>query len=128
MDIILRISGIAIIGAILAVSIKQRAPEFSMLVALAAAGAALALTLSLIQPVKEFILELTGAAGLETAVLGPVIKGLGIAILTKLCSDACLDAGERAISTVVETAGAAAAVYVALPLMSSVFRLITSLA
>ena len=128
MELIFKVAALAFGGTVLAASMKRQAPEFSLLVAVAASIAALVPVLAILQPVKDFILELAGAASLESAVLSPLFRVLGITILTKLSSDVCLDAGERMISGVVETAGAAAAVYVALPLLSALLGLIGSAA
>ncbi|MFR3922676.1 MAG: SpoIIIAC/SpoIIIAD family protein [Dysosmobacter welbionis] len=53
--------------------------------------------------------ELGEAAGLSPAVLAPVLKTVGIAILTHISAEVCRDAKESGIAAFVETAGAAVA-------------------
>ena len=63
--------------------------------------------------------ELGELIGLSPAVLAPVLKTVGIAILTRIAAELCRDAGEGGIAAAAETAGAAAAVLAALPLLRS---------
>ncbi|NLL45197.1 MAG: stage III sporulation protein AD, partial [Clostridiales bacterium] len=77
--------------------------------------------------ISGFIAELVEAAGLSSAVVSPVVKTVGIGLITKLSSDICKDAGQNTAATVVESAGSIAAVTVALPLMKTVFKMISSL-
>ena len=67
------------------------------------------------------------AAGLSPAVLAPVLKTVGIAILTHISAEVCRDAKESGIAAFVETAGAAVALCVALPLLRAVLDTVTGL-
>ena len=67
------------------------------------------------------------AAGLSPAVLAPVLKTVGIAILTHISAEVCRAAKERGIAAFVETAGAAVALCVALPLLRAVLDTVTGL-
>ena len=67
------------------------------------------------------------AAGLSPAVLAPVLKTVGIAILTHISAAVCRDAKESGIAAFVETAGAAVALCVALPLLRAVLDTVTGL-
>ena len=71
--------------------------------------------------------ELGEAAGLSPAVLAPVLKTVGIAILTHISAEVCRDAKESGIAAFVETAGAAVALCVALPLLRAVLDTVTGL-
>ena len=52
--------------------------------------------------------------------MSPLYKTLGIAIITRVTSEACEDAKEKAFGVYIEVAGAVAALYVSLPLLSAV--------
>ena len=71
--------------------------------------------------------QLGEAAGLSPAVLAPVLKTVGIAILTHISAEVCRDAKESGIAAFVETAGAAVALCVALPLLRAVLDTVTGL-
>jgi len=75
----------------------------------------------------DFAEILGDTAGLSPTLLAPVLKTVGIGILTRLASDICKDAGQSAIASTVELAGTVAALYIALPLMQTVFQMIGGL-
>ena len=52
---------------------------------------------------------------------------MGIAIITRVTAEVCRDAKESGIAAFVETAGAAAALFVALPLVQAVLNTVTGL-
>ena len=52
---------------------------------------------------------------------------MGIALVVKVGSGLCRDAGESALASVVETAGAVCALLVALPLLRAVLSLLLEL-
>lgn len=61
--------------------------------------------------------DLADAAGLAPAVLAPLIKTVGHRHPDPVCAQVCRDAGEGGIAAFLETAGAAMALFVALPLL-----------
>ena len=60
-------------------------------------------------------------------VLAPVVKTVGVAIITRVTVEVCKDAGEGGIAAFVEIAGSAVALYLALPLVRAVLSAITGL-
>ena len=116
-----------VVGSVLSLVIKKNSPEMSLLLALAVALLVVGLGLELIRAVLDFARVLQDAAGLSPALIGPVMKTVGIGILTRLAADICKDAGQAAIASTVELAGTVAALYIALPLMQTVFQMIGGL-
>lgn len=124
---VLKIAAVAVTAALCAVVVKKITPELGLVLALAAVTLLLSLSLGALESVKHLMESLADTAGLSPAVLAPVIKTVGIAILTKVAAALCKDAGESGIAAVVETAGAAAALAVAAPLLQSVLSMVTGL-
>ena len=123
----IKAAAIGITGASLALLLKKTMPEMSVLLSVATAIVILLMALNKYLGISEFMTELISASGLSSAVVSPVIKTVGIGLITKLSSDICKDAGQSTAGTVVDTAGTVAAVTVALPLMKTVFSMINSL-
>ena len=69
----------------------------------------------------------TELSRLPVELFTPLIKTVGIALLSRTGSDLCRDAGEGAIASVLETAGAVAAIAVSLPLFRAAWELLRSL-
>lgn len=122
-----KIAAIAVTAALCAVVVKRGTPEVGMVLALAAGAVLLSMAVGALESVRALMETLADTAGLSPAVLAPVLKTVGIAILTQISAALCKDAGEGGIAAFVETAGAAAALVVAAPLLQSVLSMVTGL-
>lgn len=127
MESVVKIAAVAIIAALCAVVIKKQVPEMGLVLGLLAGALILSFSMPALKSIKELMETLADAAGLSPAVLTPVVKTVGIAILTKLTAEVCRDAKEGGIAAFVETAGAAGALFVCLPLMDAVLSMIGEL-
>lgn len=127
MESVVRLAAAAVAAALCAVVVKQHAREVGAVLALAAGALLLGAALGAIEEVHALVDELGELIGLSPAVLAPVLKTVGIAILTRIAAELCRDAGEGGIAAAAETAGAAAAVLTALPLLRAVLSTITGL-
>ena len=127
MESVVRLAAAAVAAALCAVVVKQHAREVGAVLALAAEALLLGAALGAIEEVRALADELGELIGLSPAVLAPVLKTVGIAILTRIAAELCRDAGEGGIAAAAETAGAAAAVLAALPLLRAVLSTITGL-
>ena len=127
MESVFRLAAAAVAAALCAVVVKQHAREVGAVLALAAGALLLGAALGAIEEVHALADELGELIGLSPAVLAPVLKTVGIAILTRIAAELCRDAGEGGIAAAAETAGAAAAVLAALPLLRAVLSTITGL-
>ena len=123
----LKIAAVAISAALCAVVVKKQVRELGLVLALTAGAVILAAALEALESVRALLDELAQTAGLEPAVLAPVVKTVGVAIVTRVTVEVCRDAGEGGIAAFVEIAGAAAALYLALPLVRAVLSAITGL-
>ena len=127
MESVVRLAAAAVAAALCAVVVKQHAREVGAVLALAAGALLLGAALGAIEEVRALADELGELIGLSPAVLAPVLKTVGIAILTRIAAELCRDVGEGGIAAAAETAGAAAAVLTALPLLRAVLSTITGL-
>ena len=122
-----KIAAIAVAAALCAVVVKKNVAELGMVLALCAGAIILSCSLGALEGVKELMDTLADTAGLSPAVLAPVVKTVGIAVLTRVSAARCRDAKEGGIAAFVETAGAAAALLVSLPLLKTVLSMVTGL-
>lgn len=124
---ILKIAAVAVSAALCAAVVKKQVRELALVLALAAGAVILTAALGALESVRALLDELAQLAGLEPAVLAPVVKTVGVAIITRVTVEVCKDAGEGGIASFVEIAGAAVALYLALPLVWAVLTTITGL-
>ncbi len=120
-------SALCLTGALLAVLLRRSGGEMALLLALAVCGTATSLLLEPVQELRSFWEEAAAWGDLPLELFQPLIKTVGIALLSRTGSELCRDAGEGAMASVLETAGAVAAVVVSLPLFRAAWELLGSL-
>lgn len=123
----LRLGALAITAALCVVIVRQKSQDIGLVLALLASALLLFSAIPAFSEIRALMDELGELAGISEAVLSPVIKTVGLAIVTKLAAEICRDAKENSIASFVELAGAAAAILVALPLLRMVLQLIGGL-
>ena len=127
MDGLVKIAAVCAPAALFAGVLKRGSPAMSLLIALAAACVVLASALGAAGELMEFVGEVADAADISSTALSALEKALGLAIASRIVSDVCRDAGMGAAATSTELAGAAAALWAALPVMRAVFDTIREL-
>ena len=98
-----------------------------LLLAPAWATALLAAALGLAGGVGEVLARARELSGLGSALLAPVMKCAAIGIVCRISSDACRDAGSATLGSALELAGAIAALWTALPLLSALLDTVDAL-
>ena len=127
METMLKVGAVAVIAALCAVMIKGTARQLALVLSLTAAAVILTLALGSVEDVVAMAEDLRDMAGLSPAVVAPVIKTVGISILTHIAAQVCKDAGEGGIAAVTETAGSALALCTTLPLLRAVLDTVAAL-
>lgn len=122
-----RIAALGVTAALCALLLKKQTPELALALALAAGCAILSFAMGWVEQLTDFLDELGDAAGLSPAVLAPVLKVVGIALVSRWASELCRDAGEGSLAVFVETAASALALLVCVPLLKSVLATVTGL-
>ena len=118
-DLLLRVSGLAILAAVVCIILKQLRVEFAPFVRIGAT----ALILLLLLPVMEQVIgefgELIGNQAVEPYAT-VMLRALGISLLCRITSDVCRDAGEAGLASGVEMAGKLLILLLCLPLIRQI--------
>jgi len=122
-----KLAALAVTAALCALVVKRQTPELALVLALAAGALVLGQAVDAFAQVRGLMDRLAQTAGLSVEVWKPVVKTVGIGILTRLAAAICRDAGEGGIAAFLETAGAALALLTALPLVETVFDMLGGL-
>ena len=85
------------------------------------------LGLGLASGVAEALRRAREMSGLSGALLAPVMKCAAIGVVCRLAADECRDAGSGALGSAVELAGAIAALWTALPLLTALLDTVESI-
>jgi len=119
------VTGVA--GSVIALLLKRSAPEMGFALSAAISLLAALLAAELISGLTELLTMVKEQTGLSPAVVSPVIKCVGVGIVTRLSSDMCRDAGQGAAASAVELCGTACAMVTALPLIRSLLQMVAEL-
>ena len=122
-----KITAVCLIGSILAVLVKKTGPDVGIAVSVAVIGTVSVMLLRLGGETLSHLQQMLELSGLMPELFRPVVKIMGIALLSRLGSDLCRDAGELAIASLVETFGAFGSVVVSLPLFAAVWDMLRSM-
>ncbi|NLW01829.1 MAG: stage III sporulation protein AD [Clostridiaceae bacterium] len=124
---LVRIAGIGIVGAVLAVLISEKKPEMGMLIGLAFGALALVLVAGKASAVIKLINDSVDKSGIDAKLIVPVLKVTGMAYVTQFAVDACRDAGQNSIASKIEIAGKIMMLAVAAPIATALIRMITTI-
>ncbi len=128
MSTYLKLSALALTAAVFTVILRKQSPDYALLITLLGCVIGAVLIVTVCRPVVEFIRKLAAGAELDGTVVGPVLKCVGIGLLTQLTASVCKDAEQTALAGIVELGGGILCVCVSLPLMESVLSMIEQLA
>lgn len=124
---VLKLAAFGVTAALCAAVLRKQTPELKLALVLAAGAAILTFALDAVEEVAGFLDELAETAGLAPAVLAPVMKVVGISIVSRTAGQLCRDAQEGGLACFVETAAAALALVAAIPLLRAVLSTVTGL-
>ena len=124
MEYIIKFTAICITAAIFSLVIRKNNPEFALMIGAAVAVLCVWGAIELLQSVYAQIEQWLDTSLLDEEFFAPLIKCLGISIVSQFGVGICKDAGQSAASAGLELCGNMAAVWCLLPLINYLFRLI----
>ena len=102
---IFRIAGLALLTAILSVTVRAYKPELGIHVAVSGGIAILLATITEFTGIAESAHDLMKRFGLDEGIWMLVVKVIGISYITQTASDICRDCGENALASKMEICG-----------------------
>lgn len=119
MENVLKIFGVALMCVSVSAAIGSASKDFSSIIKIASATLLAGMVLTLTSPLIEFVLGISDATGLGVY-LGVMLKSLGIAFLTHICSSVCRDCGDTVVAGYAELAGRVEMLIIAIPLLEEI--------
>ncbi len=126
MEGIVKIAVAGVAGAIIALVLKKDIPELALAATLAVVMVLIYLLMDAVGQVLAFVKDMASMAEMSDGMLAPVLKCVGIAVITKIAADICRDARETAVASAIELAGVVVSLFLMLPLLRAVVKLIIS--
>ena len=127
MEIMGKIAAAAVTAALFGTVVRRGAPELALLLTLAAGLWMLTAVADGLGAAAALAERLAQLAQLDATVVGPVLKTVVLALVTRITAEICRGAGEGGMAAFVETAGTVLALAAALPLMAAVLTMMEEL-
>ena len=87
MDIIIKISAVAVVAAILAVAVRKTVPEISLTVIICAVIVVFSLCMGIVPVITNSINSMAERAGFSVVYFNPLFKIVAISVISKISSD-----------------------------------------
>ena len=111
--------GVGILGAILAVTVKNYRPELGIAISVATGVVIFFVAAKSLESVVSGMYSMCEKVGVDISFFKVVVKIIAIAYITQFASELCRDSGEGAIAKKLEMAGKAAVVAAMLPIIKN---------
>lgn len=118
-------AALCIIGAIMAVLLKQYCREQAIFSSIAVCVIVAAAALAFASPAIEQLEVLFERTSLDKTYFKSLLKAVGICYMTGITADICRDSGEQALASAVEIWGRIALLILTLPMIDSLLNIIT---
>lgn len=122
-----KVTALCLVGMVFAVLLKKRGAEMGLLLTLAVVAVAGTVLMQTAGQALSMLERFIALGAFDTALFRPLIKTTGIAVVSRLGSDLCRDAGEGAMASLVEMTGSFSAILVALPLFETVWEMLQAM-
>ena len=120
----MKIAGVFLCAALLCAVLDRQDRALAMAAGAMACALALFACVRAIRPAARLFEDLTELSDLDPACFAPLVKTVGIGIVTQISSAVCDDCGQRAMARTAEVCGVCAGVLLGLPLLRSALEVI----
>ncbi|MBQ4515941.1 MAG: stage III sporulation protein AD [Clostridia bacterium] len=124
---IIKIMGVAIVGAVSALIIKEHKPQLAIVIGIGTAVILFLMILSQVEYVLNVVTITATGLDINTEYIAAIFKMIGISYLSQFGSEICRDAGQNAIAAKVELAGKIMIVALSVPILIELMNLLVSL-
>lgn len=123
-DVMIQVAAIAIIGAVLALFVRQMHSEYGVFILMGTGLVLLFLCLDGLRDIMEFLFRLETKIGNHGVYIKILCKLVGIAYISEFAGNICKDAGYQTLCTQVELAGKVCILVCALPILESMLLVV----
>ncbi len=127
MDTIIQIVGLGLVGAVLALVLKQYKPELALPLSLVVGLIIFTFMLKKIIVIIQVLEKLARQAEVDQIYLTTILKAIAIAYIAEFGAQICRDAGEKIIASKIEFAGKVMIMILGLPIMMAILESILQL-
>ncbi len=123
METLLKVCALSLVGMLTVNMLKRTLPEMSAAATLALLLGLVAVAAGAVGKCVMLIYELAEGAGISESLMTPLMKCVGVSIVSKIGGDLCRDSGMSAVASYIELVGGAVAIAISMPLMLTVLKM-----
>ena len=124
MGIFWKAAAAALITVVLSLALGKQEKDIGAILSIAVCCMVMVSSLVYLEPVLEFLRELETIGDLQGDFLGILLKALGIGLVAEIAATVCADAGNGSLGKTIHTLGAAAILYLSLPVFRAMLDLL----
>ncbi len=124
---IVTIAAIGLIAAVLAIMLRQHRPDIALLVSVCAGVLIFFQLQGRFAATLEAFAQLADRASISSLHLNTIIKVVGVSYITEFASQACGDAGEKAIAAKIELGGRLVILGLAVPIVLAMLEAVVGI-
>ena len=109
---------------VLWIFLSKQGKEYALILSLGACSLVLLMFFQFFRPVVELLHRLQDLGDLQPEWLSVMLKALGIGLVVEMSSLICADAGNAALGKTMQILGAAAVLWLSIPLINSLLELL----
>lgn len=127
MEIVVRAAAIAVVGSVLSLLLRRQTAELSLSLTVATGMLIVWFSATVAAQIVHTLRILAEKTELSALYTTPVLKCVGIGVVTHLAAQICRDAQQTSVGSAVELCGTLCALYVSLPLIESLLSTVEKL-
>ena len=120
-------AALCLVGGIFAALLKKKTPELAIMLSVAVVIVVGTELLQTIRTVTAMIESLAQLQNLPQDLFAPLLKTVAIALVSRLGSDLCRDAGESVMASLLDICGSFGAIVVSIPLFKAAWDMLQSI-
>ena len=127
MELVWKGAALCLVGGIFAALLKKKTPELAIMLSVAVVIVVGTELLQTMRTVTAMIESLAQLQNLPQDLFAPLLKTVAIALVSRLGSDLCRDAGESAMASLLDICGSFGAIVVSIPLFKAAWDMLQSI-
>lgn len=127
MELIFKASAAALLSVVAGMLVKKSNPELSTVLGICTVVAILFSAIGISNGFRDMIEAVKKISGSTQTYISPIMKCLGISMVTKISSDICKDSSQSAAAAALELAGTVSALTILMPFIMNLLKIIGGL-
>lgn len=124
MDLFLKVTAAILMTTVFSLILSKQGADISLLLTITVCCMVIAMALSYIQPVWDFLHRLVSVGGIQSELLEVLLKVVGIGMISQIADLVCADAGNQSLGKALQIMATAVILCLSIPLLEEMLSLV----